>query len=197
MKKNKITTKIIGGKYKSRVLELPSLDVTRSSKSILKESFFNVLQFDIIDTLFIEGFGGSGAIGLEALSRGASHSYFCEIDKNSFKVLQRNCESIDKENTTCLFGDTFEKLPNILKSINNKEIILYLDSPFEFRDGMNNIYQKTFDMVSSITNKNIALIAFEHMSELKLPDKLGIFSKYKNKKFGKSSLTYFHINNKG
>lgn len=201
MRKNKITTKIVGGKYKSRVLELPSLDTTRSSKSILKESFFNVLQFDIIDTLFIEGFGGSGAIGLEALSRGASHSYFCEIDKNSFKTLQRNCESIDIENTTCLFGDTFEKLPNLInqieqqKNIKDKEIILYLDSPFEFRDGMDNIYQKTFDMVSNITNKNIIIIAFEHMTELEIPDELGIFSKYKNKKFGKSSLTYFHINN--
>ena len=81
--KSKVISKIVGGKYKNRVLELPSLEVTRSSKSILKESFFNVLQFDIIDTLFIEAFGGSGGIGLEALSRGAKHSYFCEINKNS------------------------------------------------------------------------------------------------------------------
>jgi len=60
---------------------------------------------------------------------------------------------------------------------------------------MDNIYEKTFDMVSNITNKNIILIAFEHMTELVLPEKLGMFTKYKNKKFGKSSLTYFHIEN--
>ena len=45
----KPTTKIIAGAYKGKVLSLPSLDVTRSSKAVLKESVFNVLQFDIID----------------------------------------------------------------------------------------------------------------------------------------------------
>ena len=53
MKTDKPTTKIIAGKYKGKVLELPSLDVTRSSKAMLKESLFNVLQFDIIDKIFI------------------------------------------------------------------------------------------------------------------------------------------------
>ena len=52
----KPTTKIIAGAYKGKVLNLPSLDVTRSSKAVLKESVFNVLQFDIIDKIFIESF---------------------------------------------------------------------------------------------------------------------------------------------
>jgi 16S rRNA (guanine(966)-N(2))-methyltransferase RsmD len=107
--KNKITTKIIAGEHKGKILELPGLDVTRSSKSILKESFFNVLQFDIIDTLFIEAFGGSGSIGLEAISRGAKEAYFCEIDRKSYKILNNNCKLIDESKTTTLLGDTFEK----------------------------------------------------------------------------------------
>jgi len=197
--KSKITTKIVGGKYKSRVLELPSLEVTRSSKSILKESFFNVLQFDIMDTLFIEAFGGSGSIGLEALSRGAKQSYFCEINRNSFKILQRNCEAIDPEHTTSLFGDTFEKIPNLLmqlenqKSVKDDEIIIYLDPPFDIRQGMNDIYENTFELVKNITNKNVILVTFEHASEIEMPEKLGMFTKYKTKRFGKSSLTYYNV----
>ncbi len=197
--KNKIVSKIVAGKYKNKVLELPSLDVTRSSKSILKESFFNVLQFDIIDTLFIEAFGGSGAIGLEALSRGAKHSYFCEVNKESFKILQNNCNAIDPENCTILFGDTFVKIPNLLKqledqkSVQDDDIILYLDPPFDVREGMTDIYEKTFTLVREITNKNVVLVTFEHMTGLDMPQKLGRFEKYKTKKFGKSSLTYYHI----
>lgn len=196
---NKVVSKIIGGKYKNRVLELPSLEVTRSSKSILKESFFNVLQFDIIDALFIEAFGGSGGIGLEALSRGAKHSYFCEINKNSFKILQNNCNAIEPESCTTLLGDTFEKVPNLLKqledqkSVQNNEIILYLDPPFDIREGMTDIYEKAFNIVKEITNKNVVLVTFEHMSELEMPEKLGVFEKYKTKKFGKSSLTYYRV----
>ncbi len=198
-KQKNVTTKIVGGKYRGRVLDLPSLDVTRSSKSILKESFFNVLQFDIMDTLFIEGFGGSGAIGLEALSRGAKQSYFCEINRQSFKILQNNCDNIEPSKCTSLFGDTFEKIPVLLeqleqqKSVQNDEIILYLDPPFDIRSGMNDIYEKTFELIKNITNKKVILVTVEHMSELDMPDTLGLFIKYKTKKFGKSSLTYYNV----
>ena len=182
MKKNNVVTKIIGGKYKGKILQLPDLDITRSSKAILKESFFNVLQFDIIDTVFIEGFGGSGAIGLEAISRGAKHSYFCELNRKSYKILQNNCTLIDNTKTTALFGDSFEKLPILLeqlsyqKTLKDNDIIIYLDPPFDFRDGMKDIYQKTFDFVSNIENKNVILITFEHITGLEIPEKLGKFT---------------------
>ena len=91
----KPTTKIIAGAYKGKVLSLPSLDVTRSSKAVLKESVFNVLQFDIIDKIFIEAFAGSGSIGLEAISRGAKRAYFIELDKKSYSILVKNCKSIN------------------------------------------------------------------------------------------------------
>ncbi|MEA3498511.1 MAG: 16S rRNA (guanine(966)-N(2))-methyltransferase RsmD [Campylobacterota bacterium] len=199
MRKSSVVTKIIGGKYKGKILELPSLEVTRSSKSILKESFFNVLQFDIIDTLFIEGFGGSGGIGLEALSRGAKHSYFCEINRQSYRTLQKNCDSLDPASCTTLYGDTFEKLPNLLeqlknqKSVNSNDIIIYLDPPFDFRDGMEDVYEKTFNLVKDIKNEKVILITFEHVTGLELPEAIGRFTKFKTKKFGKSSLTYYNV----
>lgn len=192
---NRLTTKIIGGIYKNKILELPALVTTRSSKSRLRESFFNVLQFDIIDTLFIEAFGGSGSIGLEALSRGSKHSYFCELDRDSYKILQKNCKSIDSENTTTFLGDTFLKVPMVLDQLKNRkdDIIIYIDPPFDFRDGMGEIYEKCFEMVENISNDNIFMIVFEHMTELEMPDTLGKFEKFKNKKFGKSSLSYYHV----
>jgi 16S rRNA (guanine966-N2)-methyltransferase len=193
--KNRLTTKIIGGKYKNKILQLPDLDTTRSSKARLRESFFNVIQFDIIDTFFIEAFGGSGSIGLEALSRGSKHSYFCELDRDSYKILQKNCKSIDAQNTTTFLGDTFEKIPTLLEQLKNKEdeIIIYIDPPFDFRDGMSKIYEKCFKMVRNISNDNIFVIVFEHMTELEMPESLGKFTQFKNKKFGKSSLTYYHV----
>ncbi|RLA82556.1 MAG: 16S rRNA (guanine(966)-N(2))-methyltransferase RsmD [Epsilonproteobacteria bacterium] len=192
---NKPTTKIVGGKYKGKVLALPSLDITRSSKSILKESFFNVLQFDIIDTIFIEVFGGSGSIGLEALSRGSSSVCFCEIDRKSYRILQENCKVVEPEKCTTLFGDSFEKFPPLLQSLVNKkeDIIVYIDPPFDFRDGMEDIYDKTYNLVRDIENDNVVLVTFEHMTGLDLPDTLGKFKKFKTKKFGKSSLTYYNV----
>lgn len=193
MKTNTLTTQIIAGKYKGKKLELPSLEVTRSSKARLKESFFNVLQFDIIDKVFVEAFAGSGSIGLEAVSRGVKKSYFIELDKNSYNTLVKNCKAIEIDKCQTFLGDTFVQLPVILNSLknSNEELIVYIDPPFDYRDGMSDIYEKSFEIVKNIENDNILMICFEHESTIEIPDVLGKFEKYKNKKFGKSSLTYF------
>ena len=193
MKTNTLTTQIIAGKYKGKKLELPSLEVTRSSKARLKESFFNVLQFDIIDKVFVEAFAGSGSIGLEAISRGAKKSYFIELNKNSYNTLVKNCKAIEINRCQTFLGDTFVQLPVILNSLKNssEELVVYIDPPFDYRDGMSDIYEKSFEIVKNIENENIMMICFEHETTIEIPDVLGKFEKYKNKKFGKSSLTYF------
>ena len=193
MKTEKPTTKIIAGKYKGKTLELPSLDITRSSKARLKESLFNVLQFDIIDKIFIESFAGSGSIGLEAISRDAKRSYFVELNKNSYQILLKNCRAIDMQKCQTVQGDTFIQTPSILESLKNSndEVILYVDPPFDYREGMDNIYEKSFVMIENIENENIFMIIIEHESSLALPAILGKFSLNKTKKFGKSSLSYY------
>ncbi|AXX92788.1 16S rRNA (guanine(966)-N(2))-methyltransferase RsmD [Malaciobacter molluscorum LMG 25693] len=190
---NVLTTHIISGKYKGKKLELPSLDVTRSSKSRLKESFFNVLQFDLIDKIFVEAFAGSGSIGLEAVSRGVKRAYFVEIDRNSYNILVKNCKSIDADRCQTMYGDTFIQLPSILNSLKNSndEIVVYIDPPFDYRDGMEDVYEKSFDIVRKIENDNIYMITFEHVSSLSMPETLGKFQLKKTKKFGKSSLSYY------
>ena len=193
MKINTPTTKIIAGKYKGKTIALPSLEVTRSSKSRLKESLFNVLQFDIIDKIFIESFAGSGSIGLEAVSRDAKRAYLVELNKASYSILIKNCRAIDMNKCETQLGDTFVQTPAILSSVmnSNDEVILYIDPSFDFRDGMEDIYDRSFKMIEEIENENIFMIIVEHVSTLEMPQTLGKFSLNKTKKFGKSSLSYY------
>ena len=193
MKTDKPTTKIIAGKYKGKVLELPSLDVTRSSKAMLKVSLFNVLQFDIIDKIFIESFAGSGSIGLEAISRGAKRSYFIELDKGSYQILVKNCKLVDIEKCQTIQGNTFVQTPLMLEFLKNskEQIVLYIDPPFDYREGMEDIYKKSFHMIENIEVDNIFMIVIEHLSNLEIPEVLGKFSLSKTRKFGKSALSYF------
>ena len=193
MKTDKPTTKIIAGTHKGKVLELPSLDVTRSSKSMLKESLFNFLQFDIIDKIFIESFAGSGSVGLEAISRGATRAYFIELDKNSYQILLKNCKLVDIEKCQTIQGNTFVQTPLILDFLRNSkdEIVLYVDPPFDYREGMEDIYKKSFHMIEEITATNIFMIIVEHVSSLEIPEVLGKFSLDKTRKFGKSALSYY------
>jgi 16S rRNA (guanine(966)-N(2))-methyltransferase RsmD len=190
MRKNEIFKTISAGKYKGKKLKLPSLQSTRSTKSILKESYFDTVQFDIIDEVFVEVFGGSGSMGLEALSRGARHSYFIEKDKNAYKILRQNCDFIDNTNSTCVRADSFEYLPVLVDDLTCKTFF-YFDPPFSIREGMDDIYEKVYTLISNIPKEKVKLIAIEHISSYKLPPKIGKYTLQKTKKFGKSSLSYY------
>lgn len=190
MKTKKITQKIIAGKYRHANIELPSLQTTRSTKSIMKESLFNTLQFDLVGKDFVEVFGGSGSMGLEALSRGARHGFFFEKDKQAFEVLQKNCKSIATNDTTCIYGNSFDVFPKFMENYHS-QAFFYFDPPFSYREGMDDVYEKTLFLIENIPSKNSLLIAVEHMSTAKMPESIGVFSRMKTKKFGKSALTYY------
>ncbi len=190
MKNKNITTKVLGGTYKGIKLDLPSLETTRSTKSILKESLFNSLAYDVVDKNFIEVFGGSGSVMIEALSRGAKHGFACELDKNAFKVLLSNVQKIDKNKFTCKNADTFLELPKLIENI-KEDMIFYFDPPFFYRENMDDIYSKCYELVKKLDMPNTYLIIFEHVSSLKMPSSIANFTCIKHKKFGKSSLSYF------
>jgi len=192
MKTKSFTKKIIAGKYKNKVLKLPSKTTTRSSKSIVLESFFNTLQFDIMDATFVEVFSGSGSIGLEALSRGAGKILFMERDKEALKTLKENINQTDPSRCRVFAGDSFSNIKAVIKSLKDEEVYFYIDPPFSIREGMEDIYDKTMDLISKLPSKNVKLIIVEHMTGLEIPKKIGIYTIKKSKKFGNTSLTYLH-----
>ncbi len=190
---SKYYTSIVAGKYKGKKLELPSLDTTRSSKVVVKESYFNTIQFDVIDCTMVEMFSGSGSIGLEAISRGAEHVYFMEKDKAAFATLSKNIRSLSANNSTAIYGDTFEKTEQVIKELSRakKKAFFYVDPPFSFREGMEEIYDKMFATLASIPLEIIEMITIEHMTGLELPETIGQLKMKKSKKFGKTSLTHY------
>jgi 16S rRNA (guanine966-N2)-methyltransferase len=190
MNNKHIIVKIIAGKYKNASIKLPSLNSTRSTKSIMKESLFDTLQFDIVGQNIVEVFGGSGSMGLEALSRGAAHAYFFEKDKDAYKILRENCFNIAKNDTTCIGGNSFVEFPKFLEKFKEKAYF-YFDPPFSIREGMQEIYDNTLKLIEIIPKEQALLVIVEHMSSQKMPEVIGLYKIKKTKKFGKSSLTYY------
>jgi 16S rRNA (guanine966-N2)-methyltransferase len=189
-----LSKKIISGKFKGKVLKLPSKTTTRSSKSIVLESFFNTLQFDIVDATFVEVFSGSGSIGLEALSRGAQEIYFMEKDRDALATLKSNISLTDPSACSVYGGDSFSNIKEVVARLKkqNKSAYFYVDPPFSIREGMEDIYDKTMQLIASLPSEVVELIIIEHMSGLDIPDTLGNYKITKSKKFGNTSLTYLH-----
>jgi len=172
----RLYTYIIGGKYHR-----------------LRESVFNTLQFEIVDSNFVEMFGGSGSVGLEAVSRGAKRAWFIERDRGSFRTLRANCEAIDPHRCDIREGDAFEILPQILGELekNDEKTYLYIDPPFSIREGEGDIYNKIIGTISEIDPERIISIIVEHMTKEPMPPRIGPYEKFKEKRFGKSSLSYY------
>jgi len=192
MKNKPLTKKIISGKYKGKTLLLPSKITTRSSKSIVLESFFNTIQFEIIDVTFVEVFSGSGSIGLEALSRGAKEIIFMERDRDALNVLKKNIAQTNPLACEIFAGDSFSNIDAVMKTIKRKntDAYIYIDPPFSIRDGMEDIYEKMLKLIASLPKECVKLIIIEHMSSLKIPHAIGEFKLKKSKKFGNTTLTY-------
>ena len=195
MKNNtkKITKKIISGKFKGKTLNIPSKVTTRSSKTIVLESFFNTLQFDIVDANFVEVFAGSGSIGLEALSRGAKKIYFMEKDRDALKILKSNISLTDPSSCEVYVGDSFSNIDVVIKELKKQkeDAYIYIDPPFSVREGMEDIYNKTISLINSLPKECVKMIIIEHMTGLELPNKMNSYELEKSKKFGNTTLTYY------
>ncbi len=121
---------IIGGVFKGRKIKAPPGDKTRPTSNMLRKAVFDICQNHIVDARFLDLFAGSGAMGLEALSRGASHATFIDLDKTAFKVIQENITSLKAEKQAeVMLGDVLICLKRLHQAKRQFNII-YIDPPY-------------------------------------------------------------------
>lgn len=175
--------RIISGKYKGRKLISPKDQNIRPTSDRAKEAFFDIIQNDIFDSKFLDLFAGSGAIGIEAISRGAK-STFCDQNAQSIKLLKDNLNLI-KEFADIYNCDALECIRRLhLK--NEKFDFIYIDPPY-----MSNIETEVLQTLIKypIMNKN-AKIVIEHKAdkELLIPQQNYIINDIR--KYGIAKLTF-------
>ena len=87
--------RVIAGTARRMQLKTPTGMDTRPTQDIIKETLFNIIQFEIPGCIFLDLCAGSGAIGIEALSRGAKHAYFAENGREAASCIQENLIYLD------------------------------------------------------------------------------------------------------
>lgn len=124
--------KIIAGKYKGRRLYTPSSTSTRPTQEILREAVFNICQSYIDGANVLDLYAGSGAIGLEALSRGAAHVTFIESNRGAIACIKKNIQILEVQTQVTLIPmDAKAALSKISKSFD----IVYIDPPYDMTAG--------------------------------------------------------------
>src|SRR5580658_3214875 len=89
--------RVIGGEYRSRRLQsMPGMDV-RPTPDKIREALFNFLSGEIEGSVFVDAYAGTGAVGIEALSRGARHAVFIEKDRAAVNLIKSNLAALGAE----------------------------------------------------------------------------------------------------
>lgn len=187
--------RIESGKFKGKKLFLPDFSTTRSTKSRVKACVFNTLRDELRDKIFVEVFGGSGAMAFEALSNEACAAYVFELDDKAYEIALKNAKLLNTPNAKVCKGDGFELLRNLLTDFKTtlggeKPIIAYFDPPFHSRAGFTDIYERVFALIISL-QKQLHCCVIEHSSKVATPLTLGDFHQSKFKQFGKTSLSFY------
>lgn len=125
-----MTMRIIAGAYKGRKIKTPKETITRPTQAMVREAIFNICQNEIGDAHFLDLFAGSGAMGLEALSRGAQQSTFIEQNKGALLCIKENIKLLELEKQTKVLPMNIEKgIQKLIKEDAHFHLI-YVDPPY-------------------------------------------------------------------
>lgn len=122
--------KIIGGKWRSRLLPVAALAGLRPTTSRVRETLFNWLQNDIPGARCLDLFGGSGALGFEAASRGAASVTILEIQNQAAKILRENIQTLNAEQVQLLQVSAISWLNSNNESAETFDVV-FVDPPFD------------------------------------------------------------------
>lgn len=175
--------RVITGIARGRSLStLSGEDVVRPTSQKVKEAIFSAIQFDIEGRRVLDLFAGSGQLGIEALSRGALSAVFVDASKAAVEVVKSNLKVTGLEESATVFCRDYKAF---LSMTAEKFDIVFLDPPYN-----KGILTDALTLTSQVMS-DYGIIVCEHPPEVKLPEKVGVFSVNRTYKYGKIMLTVF------
>ena len=177
--------RIVAGKFKAISLNTFDYDNIRPTPDKIREAVFSKFQFDITDSNWLDLFGGTGAVGLEALSRGASKVVVCDDNPDSIKLIIKNYDKCKiKPN---LIRTNFIKTLKYLAEKNEKFDFIYLDPPFDTNYG-----EKSIRLIAEnnlLAEKGIVI--FEHLKGKDITKTKEFLDNFDNKSYGTIEVSYY------
>ena len=184
--------RVIAGSYRSRILKSLKGLALRPTSDRLRETLFNVLGPEVAGSRFLDLFAGTGAIGIEALSRGAAEAVFVENHAPAAALIRRNLESLGIRNgATVLAVDALRGMA-MLAGREKPKIsgfnYIFLDPPYAAA----NQYARVLE---SLGSRNLlapgGVVIAEHRRSFELPEEAGAFECYRVLEQGDAALSFY------
>lgn len=176
--------RIISGKARGVILKTPDGMVTRPTIDRVKEAMFSIIQFDIPGARVLDLFGGTGQLGIEALSRGAKHAVFVDAEESACRLIRENLKRTKMETDGRVVRSDYLAY---LRTCKESFDIIFLDPP----------YAEVFleNALKLITEIDIlqsnGIIVTERPLGKELPWEFNEYVRSKDYKYGKVLLTFY------
>jgi 16S rRNA (guanine966-N2)-methyltransferase len=180
--------RVIAGRYRSRKLEAPPGVVTRPTSDRLRETLFNVLASRLEDSVFLDLYAGSGAVGIEALSRGARQVYFVESDRKAARAIRQNLQSLGIDEGAELQEREAIHALRLLDSQAIRCDVAFLDPPY----GSHGAYEQVLSFLSQAQLLHAdSVVVAEHDKHFDPGDAVGGLQRYRTLKQGDAVLSFY------
>jgi 16S rRNA (guanine(966)-N(2))-methyltransferase RsmD len=173
--------RIIAGRFKGRRLQGPAGAGVRPTSDSLRETLFNVLGATVADARVLDGYAGTGALGLEALSRGAGSVTFVERDPRASRVLGQNVRACGVEDACAIIRDDFLRAHIAPQSFD----LVMLDPPYDVRD-----LRAPLERAAAAVAPGGRLV-LEHSRRRDSPDAAGPLRRVRVLEAGDSALSFY------
>ncbi len=171
--------RVIAGELRSRRLKGVPGVATRPTPDRLRETLFDILAPRIADATFLDAYAGTGAVGIEALSRGARHAYFLERDRTALAVLRENLSALGLEpRATVVAGRVLLTLPQYQAEL------VFLDPPYDRE-------REYGEALNVLSEKPPALVVVQHSVRCPLNERYGRLRESRRVRQGDNTLTFF------
>lgn len=182
--------RVIAGQYRSRILNAPRGLDTRPTSDRLRETLFNVLTPRIEGAVFLDLYAGSGAVGIEALSRGAREAIFVEVAEPALRAIRANLASLGIRGGYALEARKVTAALRRLLEIGWRVDLVFLDPPYRDADE----YEAALGLIggecAALLSPGAAVIA-EHEKRRDLDLRYGALTRYRVLKQGDAALSFY------
>lgn len=181
--------RIIAGEAKGRKIIAPEGRETRPTSDLVKESLFNILMNKMADAVVLDLFAGSGNIGLEAVSRGASKCILIDSSRDSIKIIHKNIEMLKYEGFCEVYDNDAYSALNVLYKRNMGFDIIFLDPPYH-----KDMIPLCIEKIAGYNLLNDGgVIAAEHDIRDELPNNIQGMSLYKKSVYRDTVLSFYSV----
>ncbi len=180
--------RIISGNAKGRHLKVPAGTRIRPTSDKVRESLFNIIGSDRIrDAALLDLFSGSGAVGIEAISRGARCATFIDNNFSHIRIIKENIKTCGFEkSSTVIFGDVISVLGKFTREGKSYNIV-FADPPYNY----NNWSALLSKIINNVNIAGSGFLIIEHSSRISMPEQLNDLEGYGRYVYGDSTLTVY------